>query len=126
MKLKLEESNQKYKERADRSRRHKNFDVGDEVMVHLKKGQFPIGTYGKLKMKKFGPCKILRKFDSGNAYEIELPDDMDISPIFNITDLYEFHEPDEDMTVLMDYPKKKNEEVEKILEQRIGRSTRGK
>ena len=35
-------------------------------------------------MRNFGPCKILRKFDSGNAYEVELPDDMDISPIFNM------------------------------------------
>ena len=40
-------------------------------------------------MKKFGPCKILKKFDSGNTYEVELLDDMDISPIFNITNLYE-------------------------------------
>ena len=58
------------------------------ALVHLKKGRFPIGTYNKLKMRKFEPCKILRKFDSGNTYEVELPNDMDISPIFNIVDLY--------------------------------------
>ena len=42
---------------------------------------------GFLKMKKFGPYKILKKYDSGNAYEVELPDGIQISPIFNITDL---------------------------------------
>ena len=56
-------------------------------MVHLLKGRFSIGTYSKLRMKKFGPCKILKKFDSGNAYKVEFLDDMDISPIFNVSDL---------------------------------------
>ena len=33
VKLRLEQSNQKYKENADNSRRHRIFEVGDEVMV---------------------------------------------------------------------------------------------
>lgn len=41
-------------------------------MIHLKKNKFPIGSYNKLKLKKFGLCKILRKFDSGNAFEVQL------------------------------------------------------
>ena len=81
-------------------------------MVHLKKGIFPIGTYSKIKMKKFGPCKILKKFDNGNAYEVELLDDMDISPIFNIVDLNNYHELDDEVDVPDDYPKKHIEEVE--------------
>ena len=63
-------------------------------------------------MKKFGPCKILKKFDSGNAYEVELPDDMDIYPIFNVVDLYKYHEWDDEVDISKDYPKKQTEEVE--------------
>ena len=117
VKLKLEQSNYKYKENLDKRRRHHDFEVGDKVMVHLKKGRFPVGTYSKLKMRNFGPCKILRKFDSGNAYEVELPDGMDISRIFNVVDLHEYYEfeGDDEVVVTDDYPKKQTEEVEYIL-----------
>ena len=61
-------------------------------MVHLRKEHFSIGTYIKLKMKKFRPCKIVKRHDSGNAYEVELPTDLNISPVFNISNLTKFYE----------------------------------
>ena len=61
-------------------------------MVHLRKEHFLVGTYNKLKMKKLGPCKIVKRHSSRNAYEVELPAKLNISPVFNILDLMEFYE----------------------------------
>ena len=68
----------------DVKRRYKEFQIGDEVMVHLLKEHFLVSTYNKIKMKKFGPCKIVERHDFGNAYEVEFPVELNISPLFNI------------------------------------------
>ena len=69
----------------------------------------------------------MRKFYSGNAYEVELPNDMDIPPLFNFADLHEYYEfEDDEVTIPHDYPKKHINDVEHILGQRIGMKTRGK
>jgi hypothetical protein len=128
----LQNSSQEYKRRVDQHHRELQFEVGDQVLAHLKKERFPRGTYNKLKMKKIGPCKILRKFDA-NAYEIELPDDVGISPIFNISDLYPYREDDtersEDQEKIQwekQMPVAEKPQMEKIVDQRIGKKTRRK
>ena len=51
-----------------------------------------MGTYNKLKMKKFRPWKIVKRHDSSNAYEVEFPIELNISPVFNISNLTEYYE----------------------------------
>ena len=48
-------------------------------------------------MKKIGPCKILQNLFA-NAYELELPIDIGILPIFNVAYLYSYIVVDEGQT----------------------------
>ena len=76
-------------------RREVQFNVGGLVLAHLRKERFPKGEYNKLKWKKIGPCRILQKF-SANAYKLQLPPGLRISPIFNVADLYPYTVADEE------------------------------
>ena len=59
------------------------------VMIHLNKARLPKKMHTKLQMKKIGPFKIVKKCGN-NAYQIDLPHDINLSPIFNVSDLYAF------------------------------------
>jgi hypothetical protein len=80
-------------------------------------------------LKKIGPCKILRKFGN-NAYEIELPRDVEISTIFNVSDLYPYREVDTERSKYQEkiqwekqMPVAENQKMEKIIDRRIGKKT---
>ena len=107
------------------------------MLSHLRKERFPKGEYNKMKMKKIGPCKILRKF-SANAYELEMPIGIGISPIFNVADIYPFvandtgqitggKDPDdEDLQWLKQMPEAQPLESDKILDTKVVKSARQK
>ena len=67
-------------------RRSKEFNVGDHVMVRIRLERIPKTFSKKLYARAMGPYSIIRKMGS-NAYLLDLPNDMDISPVFNIEDL---------------------------------------
>jgi hypothetical protein len=100
------------------------------ILAHLRKERFPRGTHNKMKMKKIGPCRFLRKFGT-NAYEIELPDGIRISPIFNVSDLYPYKAEEvgvENEHLVIQWTKKMpvadKPQMERILDKRVSKRTR--
>ena len=88
----------------------------------------------KLQMKKIGPFKIVKKCGN-NAYQIDLPPDINLSPIFNVSDLYVFKgamSNDVDACILEDpkevlkktIPSMQKLVVDTILDRRISKKTR--
>ena len=86
-----------------------------------------------MKFKKIGPCKILRKF-SANSYEIELPPDVGISPIFNVVYLYKYEDDGAEgrsadkgqVEWKEQLPPAQPLQPKKILEKRVSKKTRGR
>ena len=82
----LEKAAGKYKEFADRKRRHVEFDVGDYVWAVLTKDRFSTGEYNKLSARKIGPLEIIEKINP-NAYRLKLPSHIRTADVFNVKHL---------------------------------------
>nr|GLL17334.1 uncharacterized protein LOC109163967 [Ipomoea trifida]GLL41384.1 uncharacterized protein LOC109163967 [Ipomoea trifida] len=90
VKAKLIASNAKYKAAADKKRRQQVFQVGEQVLIYLRKERYPAGTFHKLSPKKYGPFEIVRKIND-NAYVVDIPDEWKISKTFNVADIFKFY-----------------------------------
>ena len=115
-------------------KREVNFEVEDLVLAYLRREIFPKREYNKVKFKNIGPCKILRKF-SANAYEIELPPNVGISPIFNVADLYKYQGEDtttetenageQEVDWVKQLPIKETMHPKRILDKKVYKKTQG-
>ncbi|KAG7556876.1 Integrase catalytic core [Arabidopsis suecica] len=86
----LEKKSEKNKEHADKHRKKLTFEPGDWVWLHMRKERFPKERKSKLSPRGDGPFRVLEKIND-NAYKIELPGELNISPTFNVADLSPFH-----------------------------------
>lgn len=75
------ESNLSYKTTSDKHRRKQVFDMGDEVIVFLRKEGLPTSKHGKLKRNYYRPFKILKKIND-NSYVVDSLDNMGNSKTF--------------------------------------------
>ncbi|GLJ46427.1 hypothetical protein SUGI_0978450 [Cryptomeria japonica] len=102
-------------------------------MVHLNKEKLQKGVPRKLQMRRIGPCKILAKCGS-NAYKVDLPTDISLSPIFNIADLIAFKgkPPEESQRVSdvtqslsdLSFPPLSIPQAEQVLDSKVLKKTR--
>lgn len=122
-------SSNKYKQYADLHKRFVEFQPGDLVLIRLRPERFPKGVFQKLHHRRAGPFKILQKLGL-NAYHLELPSNLQISPVFNIEDLTAYNGHMEDPVLnsppinIPDYVKPK-EEIEAILDDQLVSTRRG-
>ena len=86
---KLALSTEQYKLSANTHRRFQSFNEGDFVMARIRPERFPKHSFKKLHARAFGPFRVSRKLGP-NAYLLELPPDMAISPVFNVEDLFPY------------------------------------
>lgn len=130
----LKSTVEKYKVHADHKKRYVSFKIGDQVWAYLNKCGLPKGKYTKLQMRKIGSCHIIHKFGD-IAYEISLPPNLAISPIFNVCDLTPFRSiasdnnslqeaDDEQVEWLKDLPPSQTLQLEKVLDTKVVKQTR--
>ena len=82
-------SNEEYKLATNVHRKSKEFNVSEYVMVRIRPERIPKMFSNKLYARAMGPYFIIRKLGS-NTYLLDLLNDMDISPIFNVEDFLSY------------------------------------
>ena len=94
-------SNDNYNSITDSHKRLQEFAIRDEVMIRVRPKMFPSGTLKKLHALHMGPYRVLRRFSS-NGYELNMPRDLEINPVFNVEGLTLYRTPMAYSTIIPD------------------------
>jgi hypothetical protein len=87
----LEKSQARYKSQHDKQKVDHQFQVGDQVWLHINKERLK-GEDNKLKPIHYGPFTILEKSGT-NAFHLDLPPYMKIYLVVNVEKLKLFEHP---------------------------------
>jgi transposase InsO family protein len=88
-KLNMDKVNEKYRIAASKGHKEVKLEPSDLVWLHLRKERFPELRKSKLMSRAAGPFKILAKIND-NAYKLQLSLEFEVSPSFNISDLWPY------------------------------------
>ena len=91
----IEKVTEQYKAKANNNRTHLELQLGDFVWLYLRKERSPLRRKSKLMTRRCGLYKIVQRVGD-NAYEIELPDDINIFSTFTVGDLTPYIEDDDE------------------------------
>ena len=90
----LQKAQDRQKRNADRRRRDLEIQVGDEVLLSTKTLPVAVAAGGSKKLGPLycGPFKVIEKMTT--AYKLELPQHMQIYPVFHVSQLKLYRKPD--------------------------------
>jgi len=85
-------SKYKYQSVAKSHKWLQGITISDEVLIRVHPERFQLGTLRKVHTRQNGPYKILKRLGL-SAYELEILNDLGISPVFRVEDLTYYHSP---------------------------------
>ena len=90
LRFNIEQRAKQYEKQANEGYQRLIFDLGGWIQLHMKKERFLIQRCFVLHARVDGSSKIIKKIRK-NAYTLELLDDNNILPTFNVKDLRPYH-----------------------------------